>query len=71
MLEERLVRVPHGGIDHLGVGLDHLRGDALVDRADQRREVGLEFHRSADPRHQLRLGHRCFSLLFVSTRRMG
>ena len=58
MLEERRVRVLDGGIDDLGVGFDHVRGDGLVGRDNERRERGLELGGPSDPRHQLRYGHR-------------
>src|SRR5262245_4558710 len=58
MLEERRMRVLDGGLHHLGVGFDDMRGHRIVDRTDQRRESGLELNGPADPRHQLRYGHR-------------
>jgi hypothetical protein len=59
MLEKRRMGVLDRGIDHLGVGFDHVRSDALVDRAHERREAGFELNRPTDPRHQLRYGHGC------------
>ena len=59
MLEECRMGVLDRGVDDLGVGLDDLRGHGLVDRTHERREAGFELHRPADPRHQLRYGHRC------------
>src|SRR5262249_24494390 len=58
MLEECRMGVLDRSIDDFGVGLDDLRGHGFVDGAHERREAGFEFHRPADPRHQLRYGHR-------------
>src|SRR4051812_15609585 len=46
------------GIDHLGVGFDHVRGDALVGGTYERRQPGVELGRPSDPGHQLWYGHR-------------
>ena len=66
MLEEGFVRVPDRGIDHPGVGFDHVRGDGLVDRANERRGRGVGRNGPADPRHQLRFGHRASSSIFCT-----
>ena len=63
MIEECRMGVLDRGIDHLGVGLDDLRGHGVVDGAYERRQAGFEYHRPADPRHQLRYGHRFFLAL--------
>jgi hypothetical protein len=57
MLEECRMRVLDRGIDDLGIGLNDLRRDALVDRAHKRGEFGLEPGGTPYPRHQLRYGH--------------
>ena len=58
MLEKRRMRVLDRGIDHLGVGFDHVRGDAVVGGTHERRQPGVELGRPSDPGHQLRYGHR-------------
>ena len=52
----RLVGVLHRGIDDAGIGFDHVRGDALVDRRHQRRKgrAGGDARRAADPGQKTR-----------------
>src|SRR5262245_27588858 len=63
MLEIGRMRVFDGAVHHVGIGFDHLRGDAFIDRTNERRERRLCLDDAPDPGHELRFGHDCSSAI--------